>query len=349
MNQTTKQTERWFPAKRYGWGWAFLFLVLVISLQDLSCSGIRLDRYPKNGIDVILFAPVQYGNFQDVKSYKTFATELGLISKEVNHGFINQRGAFFDQKGNRKIKVLILPGGEPYRWFEEAMGEGLNCQGVKNIVDFIEAGGSVVALCVCGSSLFATYYERFGPNMEEARRGEWDKIDRLRRNRGYFYRFCALNPFKGTVRGPQETNHPYPKTHFLPIKMNPGNEIVREANLPSTIYQIVTGGGSLIPDPGQNLEVVGWYPNGTVAIGIVSYGKGKIILSNPHPNISGQTGMEWVVDAVYGDNARRWGWTERMITEARELIQTEGDPDGPEPDWALAKAMLSYAYKKASQ
>jgi hypothetical protein len=76
---------------------------------------------------------------------------------------------------------------------------------------------------------------------------------------------------------------------------------------------------------------------------------GKIILSNPHLNISGQTGMGWVVDSVWGDNARRWGWTERMITEERKLIQTEGDLDGPEPDWALARAMLSYAYKQATK
>jgi hypothetical protein len=98
------------------------------------------------------------------------------------------------------------------------------------------------------------------------------------------------------------------------------------------------------------LDAVGWYPNGTVAIGIVPYGVGKIIMSNPHPNIAGQTAMKWALDGVLGDyHARRLGWTEQMIAEGRKLIQTEGDPDGPEPDRALAKAMLSYAYKKASQ
>lgn len=76
---------------------------------------------------------------------------------------------------------------------------------------------------------------------------------------------------------------------------------------------------------------------------------GYVIPSNPHPNITGETAMRWAVDGVLGDYARRWGWTEKMITEGRKLIQIEGDPDGPEPDWALAKAMLSYAYKQASR
>jgi hypothetical protein len=38
-----------------------------------------------------------------------------------------------------------------------------------------------------------------------------------------------------------------------------------------------------------------------------------------------------------------------MIRNNRKIIQSNPDPDGPEPDWALAKAMLSYAYTKARQ
>jgi len=326
--------------------WAFLVFMSVISSQILSCTGTKVHKYMKNEIDVILFAPVQYGSHMDIKSYREIAGELGLTSKEVNHGFINQREEFFDKDGHRKFKVLILPGGEPHRWFEQTMGQGLNCQGVMNILELVESGGSVIAICVCGSSLFVAHYEKLGPTLEEAQRKEWDNTHRMP---GRFERFCGVHVFKGIVRGPQETNRPYPKTRFLPIKMNPENEIIREAKLPSTIYQIVVGGGSLIPYEGQPLDAVGWYPNGTVAIGIVPYGKGKIILSNPHPNIAGQTAMKWALDGVLWDHARRWGWTEQMIAEGRKLIQTEGDPDGPEPDWALAKAMLSYAYKKASR
>jgi hypothetical protein len=36
-----------------------------------------------------------------------------------------------------------------------------------------------------------------------------------------------------------------------------------------------------------------------------------------------------------------------MIRKGERLIEETPDPDGPEPDWALSKAMLSYAYKKA--
>jgi hypothetical protein len=38
-----------------------------------------------------------------------------------------------------------------------------------------------------------------------------------------------------------------------------------------------------------------------------------------------------------------------MITQERKVIEIDKDLDGPEPDWALSKAMLSYAYGKASQ
>ena len=61
-----------------------------------------------------------------------------------------------------------------------------------------------------------------------------------------------LYAFEGIIVGPQETNRPYPKDIFLPLKMNPENEIVREANLPPVIHIIVTGAGSIIP---YNLNV----------------------------------------------------------------------------------------------
>ena len=121
----------------------------------------------------------------------------------------------------------------------------------------------------------------------------------------------------------------------------------REANLPSVIYQIVVGGGSIIPDEGQPLDVVGWYPNGTVAIGIVPYGAGQIILSNPHPNITGDR-AERFRDFVMHVHAERWGWDDKMIARGEEIIKINKDLDGPKPDWELSKAMLSYAYKKAS-
>jgi hypothetical protein len=94
------------------------------------------------------------------------------------------------------------------------------------------------------------------------------------------------------------------------------SEIVREANLPLVIYQIVVGGGSILPDEGQLLEVVGWFPNGTAAIGIAPYGQGRIIMSNPHPNIHGDLAKKWR-NNVMDEHARRWGWTEKMVQEGK--------------------------------
>jgi len=275
-------------------------------------------------------------NIRDVQSYAQIAQELDFMSKRVDHLFINERDSFFHKDGHRRFKVLILPGAIGDALFNNVV---LNCRGVKNILSFIEDGGSVIAICWT-PSFFATRAEWMSP------RYGWD---RTFPEPGTFEKFCGVHAFKGTVRGPQETNRPYPKTRFLPIKMNSENEIVREAKLPPVIYQLVVGGGSLLPGKGQPFEIVGWFPNGTAAIGIVLYGKGRIIMSSPHPNITGERARRWLPKGVLGPIARENGWTEDMIAEGLKLIETEGDPDGPKPDWALSKAMLSYAYKKALQ
>ncbi len=54
--------------------------------------------------------------------------------------------------------------------------------------------------------------------------------------------------------------------------MNPNNEIVQAAHLPPVIHMIVSGGGFITPyEPheGKPPDVVGWFPNGTAAMGTV--------------------------------------------------------------------------------
>jgi hypothetical protein len=329
----------------------YLSILTAISLHILSCAGHKVETQPiEIPGQVVLFFPknAMEGHaaaHADIVSYRRIAQELGYSHKTVDHRFINHRDSFFTKDGKRKFMVLIFSGGEPYLWFEEVVGEGINCQGVKNILEFIESGGSVIAICICAPSLFSTWVEWVNPNIEQARRGEWDKTHR---SRGLFWRFCGVYAFEGVLRGPQESNRPYPKALFLPIRMNPENEIVRQSKLPPVIHQIVVGGGSILPDDGQALDVVGWFPNGTAAIGIVPYGQGRIIMSNPHPNITGQLAERWR-RGVMTKHAKRWGWTEEMIKEGQKLIEETPDPDGPEPDWALTKAMLFYAYQKAAK
>jgi hypothetical protein len=329
----------------------YLSILTGISLHILSCAGHKVETQPiEIPGQVVLFFPKNAAGghaaaHADIVSYRSIAQGLGYSHKTVDHQFINHRESFFTEDGKRKFRVLIFTGGEPYLWFEKVVGEGINCQGVKNILEFIESGGSVIAICICAPSLFSTWVEWVNPNIEQARRGEWDKTQR---SPGLFRRFCGVYAFEGVLRGPQESNRPYPKALFLPIKMNPENEIVRQGKLPPVIHQIVVGGGSILPDDGQALDVVGWFPNGTAAIGIVPYGQGRIIMSNPHPNITGQLAERWR-RGVMTKHAKRWGWTEEMIREGQTLIEETPDPDGPEPDWALTKAMLFYAYQKASK
>jgi glutamine amidotransferase-like uncharacterized protein len=295
--------------------------------------------------DVILFHIREYATREDVDSYSEIASDLKLSSRVVDHHFINDRNAFFDRDGRRKFNVLVLPGGESYRWFEKQTGTGISCDGVRNILDFVSSGGSVLAICICSPSLFATRQVWINPNLPQAKRGEWNKTNTWP---GAFQNFCGVHAFRGTLRGPQESNRPYPKTRFLPIRMNPEHEIVKDAKLPPVIHQLVVGGGSILPDEDQPLEVVGWFPNDTPAIGVVPYGKGRIIMSNPHPNITGRRADTWR-EKLTTAHASRWGWTSSMIEDGRAELRKDKDPDGPDPDLALSRAMLSWAHKKAAQ
>jgi hypothetical protein len=38
-----------------------------------------------------------------------------------------------------------------------------------------------------------------------------------------------------------------------------------------------------------------------------------------------------------------------MIEDGRAELRKDKDPDGPDPDLALSRAMLSWAYRKAAQ
>jgi hypothetical protein len=333
-----------------------LLMLFMISSQMLSCTGPELQKHLASERDIILYKG-GWENNPDIRPYKEIASELGLTTKVVDGDFINRREEFFDTNGQRRFKVLIIPGGEHMYWFEkrprkvEPPPKGLtpdkiNCQGVNNILDFMKSGGSVIAMCHCGTTLFSSRAGWLNPNMEEGRLGMWDKTHP--NYQGWFNWMCDSYAFEGIIVGPQETNRPYPKDIFLPLKMNPENEIVREANLPPVIHIIVTGAGSIIPYKNQPLDVVAWFPNGTAAIGVVPYGSGRIILSGPHPNITGQRAEKWREKMMCGDYARWCGLTGEMIRNNRKIIQSNPDPDGPEPDWALAKAMLSYAHKKAA-
>jgi hypothetical protein len=324
------------------------FILFGMFFQVLSCSN-QTQFVASKEADVIIFQSPKskWVNTDDIESYEQIARELGVKTKRVDYVSINEKESFLDKDGRRKIKVLILPGGEVSQWFDQKTGDGISCQGVDNILSFVESGGSVIALCYCGSSLFSKSTEWLNPFPQQAQRGEWHKENY---RRGQFFRLCGKYAFRGTIRAPQESNRPYFKTRFLPIKMNPENEIVREGKLSSVIYQIVSGGGSILPDEGQPLDVVGWYPNGMPAIGIVPYGQGRIIMCNPHPNITGKRAEIWRTRILNDDEyMKHVGWTREMITQERKVIEIDKDLDGPEPDWALSKAMLSYAYGKASQ
>jgi len=165
---------------------------------------------------------------------------------------------------------------------------------------------------------------------------------------GFMANFHGVEPiFKGVIRGPQETNQPYPQTHFLPIKLNLDHPLIENAHLPETIYLCTIGSGSLIPNNDQKMEVIGWFPNGTASMGIVKYGEGHLYLISPHPAMTMENAGDLIKYHVMGTHAKRWGWDERCIKMAQEAFDREGDPDGPDSDYILMKAILQDASERS--
>ena len=100
------------------------------------------------------------------------------------------------------------------------------------------------------------------------------------------------------------------------------------------------------------MEVIGWFPNGDAAIAIVKYGEGHLYMVTPHVS---QT-LEIVLDGE-ANYIRRWeakeyykqmGVSKKKFDECKQVLITEGDPDGSGPDRILAKKLLSDAADRAS-
>jgi hypothetical protein len=279
---------------------------------------------------------------------------LGFPFETKDYMFVNDQTQWFDDKGQRKFDVFIVPGGDAYKWFETSSllysGPGINASGIQNISRFLDSAGSVIAICHCGTGVLAhaTVWIGSTPDDIQAHPGStWSPV--FRKGPGDIIRLFGGAPiFKGTVWGPQDSNLPYPRVRFLSIRLNPEDSIVKNANLPDTVYLWVSGGGSLIPDPGQSMEVIGSFPNGTAAIGVVKYGNGNVYLVAPHPNLNLDNAITGTKNIVSSSYAKLFGVSDEQMTEALSILEKEGDPDGSTPDLTLMRAILQDAAARAS-
>ena len=269
--------------------------------------------------------------------------ELGFSFETRDYRFLNDETKWFDANGQRRFHIIIFSGGHSEKWFEKEVGSGINESGCQNIKKFISKGGSCWAICYSGNSVFsgtAEFVEFMGTNQT---------VQVL----GRMVKYCGGAPiFKGKVVGPQRSNRPYPRVRFLPIKLNMENYIVKEAKLPEKVYLSTVATPSLIPSRGQSMEVIGWFPNGDAAIAIVKYGEGHLYMVPPHVS---QT-LEIVLDGE-ANYIRRWetieyykqmGVSKKKFDECKQVLITEGDPDGSGPDRILAKELLRDAANRAS-
>lgn len=269
--------------------------------------------------------------------------ELGFSFETRDYRFWNSETNWFDADGHRRFHIMIFSGGHSHKWFEKEVGSGINESGCQNIRKFLSKGGSCWAICYSGTSVFARTAENVG----------FMGTNQTIQVPGRIVKYCGGDPiFKGKVVGPQKSNRPYPRVRFLPIKMNMENPIVKEAKLPEKVYLSTVASPSLIPDRGQSMEVIGWFPNGDAAIAIVKYGEGHLYMIAPHVS---QT-LETVLDGE-ANYIRRWEATEyykemgiskKKFDECKQVLLTEGDPDGSGPDRRLAKELLRDAANRAS-
>jgi glutamine amidotransferase-like uncharacterized protein len=143
-----------------------LLMALGLSIQFIPPAIAALTQFSSEEGDVIIFHPgAEHGSPRDIATFTGIATFSELSVRTVDYRFINKRKSFFDGSGKRRFKVLIMGGGEGHNWFGQALGDpGLSCAGVKKIMNFIESGGSVIAICICGSALFASKMEWLNPS-----------------------------------------------------------------------------------------------------------------------------------------------------------------------------------------
>ena len=287
-------------------------------------------------------------NPQDRVTMGQLCSDLGFSFERGDYRFVNNEANWFDEGGQRKFDIFILPGGEEERWFEKSYGTGIDERGCQNITNFLAEGGSCITVCFCGASVFAETAEWIGVTLRQARAVvEWAPF--VHKSQGGMVKWCGIEPiFKGTIRGPQESNLPYPRIRFLPIKLNMESPVVKEAKLPEKVYVLVTGGGSLIPNADQPMEVIGSFPNEKAAIAIVRYGDGHLYMVSPHPNLTLENSGDWTRRFLAGNYPRMYGLSDGQINEAVAILDKEGDPDGPEPDLLLMKAILKDAADRAS-
>ncbi len=299
---------------------------------------------PQKPIRVVFFGNPN-GDPVDQLTMGEVSKELGFSYETRDYRFVNNDAVWFDETGQRRFHIIIFPGGHSEEWFEKEAGSGINEKGVENIRKFISKGGSVWAICYSGNSVFAETAVFVG----------FMGTTQTVTVPGRIVKFYGGDPiFKGTVIGPQESNRPYPRVRFLPIKLNMENPRVKEAKLPEKVYLSTVASPSLIPQSGQSMEVIGWFPSGDAAIAILKYGGGHLYMVPPHVS---QT-LEIVLNGPDPANyIRRWeeveyckqmGVTKEKFNEGKQILIAEGDPDGSGPDRILAKALLRDAANRAS-
>jgi len=328
-----------------------LFVMLVLFWACKGPLPTPTKTVPSKAATTVAFFQNEGTNPQDQITLEPLCKELGFSVATWTSQFVNDEANWFDEKGQRKLDIFVVPGGDSYKWFEKKLdgsfGIGINENGCRNIVRFIESGGSCISICHVGPALFARTWIWRGLTGRMIEAGmKWGPY--ISSGRGGMFQVYGVNPiFWGTVMGPQESNIPYPRIRFLPIKLNQENFVVKRAKLPDTVYLMVAGGGSLMPDPSQQIEVIGWFPNATAAIAVLKHGNGHLFMVAPHPNITLENSRDWIRDGISGKYARRVGLNDRQINEAVSILNKEGDPDGPAPDLMLMRAILMDAAERA--
>ena len=163
-----------------------------------------------------------------------------------------------------EMDILIFPGGEPPKYMDE-----LGLEGKAKIQDFVEKGGAYMG--ICAGALYACSYVNWTG---------WLGADPIIDDREGF-----LHLFDGVGIAPIYEIVEFPNKTMTEINIQNKDHMITKSQ-PDTMSFLYFGGGYFQPNNNEDETILGTYAiTGKSAMISLNYGRGKVFLSGPHPEI----------------------------------------------------------------
>jgi len=250
-----------------------------------------------------------------VTAIKNMLTNLGYTYEVISYADLNTS----PQNFSKLYKIILVPGG-----FASYYNYWISLAGKQRIRDFVAAGGGYYG--ICAGAFFATdrtnwegieYDDTYLVNAV-INRNAWGEIT------GY-----DLNLFPGVGTGPMNAIADFWTTHYnmTTLRFNSTSSILQNyKQAPFSEDVLYYGGPWFQADSGASVAVLATYDyNSKPAIVAFSYGKGRVILSGPHPEIEEDSDRDGVTierESTMNDNGSDWPLTGHLLLWLKSALQT---------------------------